>query len=167
MLSPFLISCLFCKDHFPTKTRRYEEIPSIPGVALTQNSPSLTDFFDIWWTDLKAICRFEGLQLPPLSTWWRGARNEEEMFPDFKTLFFRTPVWQQRFSLQNNIKTAARNRLSEEKLQNWTPISSAAPFFPSCNRRKVEWDWAAGQLSLIQLISCKDCSYFNYKYFIK
>uniref|UniRef100_A0A4W6FPJ6 HAT C-terminal dimerisation domain-containing protein n=1 Tax=Lates calcarifer TaxID=8187 RepID=A0A4W6FPJ6_LATCA len=56
-----------------------------------------------------------------------------EMFPDFKTLAevalvipVSSVAAERGFSLQNNIKTAMRSRLCEEKVQNLMTISSAA-----------------------------------------
>uniref|UniRef100_A0A667XDF6 HAT C-terminal dimerisation domain-containing protein n=1 Tax=Myripristis murdjan TaxID=586833 RepID=A0A667XDF6_9TELE len=56
-----------------------------------------------------------------------------EMFPDFKTLAeealvipVSTVAAERGFSLQNNIKTATRSRLSETKVQNLMTIASAA-----------------------------------------
>ena len=56
-----------------------------------------------------------------------------EMFPDFKTLVevalvipVSSVATERGFSLQNNIKTAMRSRLSEEKVQNLMSIASAS-----------------------------------------
>ena len=57
-----------------------------------------------------------------------------EMFPDFKTLAevalvipVSSVAAERGFSLQNDIKTAMRSRLSEEKVQNLMTLAAFAP----------------------------------------
>ena len=106
-------------DHYGSQT----------GAAdpLVQKERMLLDFLPLKW-----VLAGSGISSIRESCWLL-ITSLGEMFPDSKTLAevalvipVSSVAAESGFSLQNNIKTAIRSRLSEEKVQNLMTIASAA-----------------------------------------